>query len=130
MTKATAAKVQAPEPIEEAPQSCPFAGSALPKPQHFTEVLPSMPGAISGIASAHASMIYFEGAPFASEDEGVGRITLTTCRQIGMLADGKTVANDFMVVAHLRGSLPSLARLRDTIDKLLLHVATAGHVPN
>lgn len=97
---------------------------------HFTETLPSAPGAISGIASANAPVIYFEGAPFASVAEGVGRVTLTALREIAPSADGRGVAQDYLVVAHLRGSVPALKRLRKMIDDVLLHAETPEGVPN
>ena len=96
----------------------------------LTETIPSVPGGISGIASANAPFLYFDAAPFANHEEGVGMVTLTASRQIGMTQGGTKVANDFAVVAHLRGSLPAMARLRDIINGLLLHAATPEDTRN
>ncbi len=103
--------------------------STIAAPQ-FTETVPSIPGGISGIASATAPFLFFEQVPFANHHEGVGSVTLTASRQIGMMQGGTRVATDFVVVGHLRGSLPALARLRDTINNILLHAATPEDTRN
>jgi hypothetical protein len=75
------------------------------------ERIPSVAGEISGIASANAPFIYFEGAPFYGHVNGIGKVALTASRQITNAVGGGVLA-DQVIVAHLVGNLPPLELLR------------------
>lgn len=99
-------------------------------PAYFTEAIPSAPGKMSALASANAPFVFFNNAPFGGHDEGVLSITLTAGRLIATQADGTGGAPDFVAVAHLRGSIPAMKRLRQMIDDLVLHAETPEGVRN
>lgn len=91
---------------------------ASPKPQ-TVEIIPSVKGGISALASADAPFIYFENAPFFGLLNGVGQVTLEAGRVFGADADGRPIV-DRVLVGHLRGSLPAIKSLRAALDGIIL----------
>ena len=63
------------------------------------ERIPSVAGGVSAIASAVASVIFFDATPTFGYYNGIAHITLSVMRFLPN--DGK-VASDNMLVAHLR----------------------------
>ena len=90
------------------------------------EVIPSVAGEVSAIASAHAPFLYFDNAPVFGCFDGVVRITLEAVRT--MPTPGQTVSTDRVIVAHLRMSIPAALALKAAIEGALLLAAptTAG----
>jgi hypothetical protein len=86
-------------------------------PVQVVEIIPSVAGDVSGVASANAPFIYFDGAPTFGLNEGVVNITLEALRYVH--AHGKVVS-DKVIVAHLRMSLPAMLRLKSAIEGALL----------
>jgi hypothetical protein len=86
-------------------------------PVQVAEIIPSVAGDVSGIASANAPFIYFDGAPTFGFNEGVANITLEALRYSH--AQGKIVS-DKVIVAHLRMGLPAMLRLKGAIEGALL----------
>ena len=84
------------------------------------EHLPSVENQISALASANAPVVFFDAAAAYAHMEGVGSITLTCLRTLSV--DG-AARSDHIVTAHLRASLPALARLRAAIDSIEAMVA-------
>jgi hypothetical protein len=85
------------------------------------EIIPSVPGSISAIASAHAPFLYFENAGAFGILNGVIRITLDAQRIFP--AEGESVAIDRVVVAHLRMNIPAAMSLKAAIEGALLLAA-------
>ncbi|HEY8006213.1 MAG TPA: hypothetical protein VIE66_05300 [Methylocella sp.] len=83
------------------------------------EIIPSVSGGISGVASAQAPFIYFENAPFFGCLNGVGKVALETSRQIAV-APGGGVLFDRVLVAHLVGNIEAIKSLRAALDGILL----------
>ena|ERR1700760_2372147 len=83
------------------------------------EVIPSVQGSISGVASANAPFIYFENAPFYGLLNGVGQVTLEVGRIFGADPSGKVIM-DRVLVAHLRGNINAIRGLRAALDGILL----------
>jgi hypothetical protein len=83
------------------------------------ERIPSTAGEISGVASANAPFIYFESALFYGHVNGIGKVALTSSRQIAQAAAGG-VLSDHVIVAHLVGNLPAIRALRAALDGILL----------
>lgn len=90
-----------------------------PAPKVTVEVIPSVEGEVSALASANAPFILFEGAPFFGLLNGVAKITLETQRMIAPGPNG-TVLSDRVLVAHLCGNIPAMKALRAAIDGVLL----------
>ena len=88
-----------------------------PKAPVFTEVLPSIEGGISAIASATAPMIFFDNAPTMGNYNGVMHLSLSAMRF--MPGEGRAVA-DSVMVAHLRTNLEGLQSLKIAIEKIEL----------
>ena len=84
------------------------------------ENIPSLAGGISAIASANAPFIYFENVHFYGVLTGVGKVVLTTSRQMSPGGDG--VLTDHIVVATLVGNIPAMRILRAALDGILLMV--------
>jgi hypothetical protein len=89
---------------------------ATPEPL-ATERIPSVEGGISGIGSAHAPIIFFDGAPTMGHYNGVAHITLAAMR---FLPGPDRVIADNVIVAHLRMNMPALMALKDAIAKIEL----------
>ena len=83
------------------------------------ENVPSVAGGISAVASAAAPFIYFEHAMFYGLLNGVGKVALTSSRQIAHGPNG-TVQVDHVLVAHLVGNLPAIKNLRAALDGIIL----------
>lgn len=90
-----------------------------PATPQIVENIPSVATAISGVASANAPFIYFEGAPFFGLINGVGKVVIETTRQIAQNAEGGVVF-DRVIVAHLVGNIPAIRSLRAALDGILL----------
>jgi hypothetical protein len=88
-------------------------------PPHTVEVIPSVQGGLSAIASANAPFIYFDNAPFYGVLNGVGQVTLEAARLFGAAEDGRPII-DRAIVAHLRGNLHAIRSLRAALDGILL----------
>ena len=93
-----------------------MADEAKPMP---VEIIPSVVGGISAIASANAPFVYFENAPFFGLIGGVGKVAITATRQIGNSGEHGVLA-DQVIVAHLVGNLPTIRALRAALDGVLL----------
>jgi hypothetical protein len=91
-----------------------------PAAQH---VSPGSTVTVTHLPTLHGSdvapIISFDEVPYFGNLYGIGRLTLAAQVLSSPGADG-TVSVDHVVTVHLRGSLRSMAALRDTIDKLLL----------
>lgn len=85
----------------------------------IVEIIPSVSGEISAIASANAPFIYFESAPFYGLLNGVGKVTLEVSRQIAN-APGGGVLFDRVLVGYLVGNIPAIRSLRSALDGILL----------
>jgi hypothetical protein len=85
----------------------------------IVERIPSVAGEISAVASANALFMYFEGAPFYGLLSGVGKVALTSSRQIAS-KEGGGVLFDQVIVAHLVGNLPAIRALRAALDGIIL----------
>jgi hypothetical protein len=83
------------------------------------ENIPSVTGSISGIASANAPFIYFEDAPFFGLLNGVGKITVSSSRQIASGPE-RSVLFDQVLVAHLVGNIQATRALRAALDGIIL----------
>ena len=73
----------------------------------------------------HAPIVYFQGAPNFGHMNGIINITLTAIRSFPA-ADGKSIDEDVMIVAYLRGNIPAALALRKAIDDALLLAQPAG----
>lgn len=87
-------------------------------PPLIVETIPSLQGAVSGIASAHAPILYFENAPAFGHMNGILKVTLTATRDIP-LANNK-IASDHVVVAHLRMNQQAARALKTALEGALL----------
>jgi hypothetical protein len=87
------------------------------------EIIPSEAGEISGIASAHAPFVYFDGAPTFGHHAGVLSITLEAVR---FMTVRQQLTRDRIVVAHLRMSVPAAKDLKAAIERALLLAAPAA----
>jgi hypothetical protein len=83
------------------------------------EIIPSVTGGISAIASAGAPFIYFDSANFYGLINGVGQVTLEASRLMAAGPDGR-IAIDRVVVAHLKCSLTAIKGLRAALDGIIL----------
>lgn len=83
----------------------------------LTEIIPGVVGELSALASAQAPFIYFDNAPTFGLNEGIANVTLEAFRNL--LIQGE-VRNDRVIVAHLRMSLPTVHRLRNALDGIIL----------
>jgi hypothetical protein len=83
------------------------------------EVIPSVTGGISAIASAGAPFIYFDSANFYGLINGVGQVTLEASRLMAAGPDGRIAINR-VVVAHLKCSLAAIKGLRAALDGIIL----------
>ena len=88
----------------------------MPSP---VEVIPSVAGGISGIASASAPFVYFDSVNFYGIINGVGQVTLEANRLMATGPDGR-IAIDRVVVAHLKCSLTAVKSLRAALDGIIL----------
>jgi hypothetical protein len=89
---------------------------AVPK---TVENIPSIAGGISAIASANASIIYFDNAPFYGLLNGIAKVALSFNRQIASHPPAG-VLSDQVLVAHLVGNLAAIKGLRAALDGILL----------
>lgn len=85
------------------------------------ETIPSIEGGISGIGSAHAPFLYFEGAPAFGTVSGIVQITLEAQRIFPTATGAPGI--DRVIVAHLRMNIPAALSLRAAIDGALLLAA-------
>jgi hypothetical protein len=83
------------------------------------EIIPSVAGGISGIASAKAPFIYFETAPFFGLINGIGKVAIEASRPIAHAPD-QGVLFDRVLVAHLVGNISAIRSLRAALDGILL----------
>jgi hypothetical protein len=93
------------------------------------EVVPSVAGEISAIASAHAPFLYFEDATAFGHHNGIIRITLEAARIIPAPGNPRAVVTDRVVVAHLRMNVPAARSLKAAIEGALLLAAPAAGTP-
>ena len=94
---------------------------SVPSP---VEIIPSVSGGVSAIASAHAPFLYFEGAPSFGHINGVIRVTLTASRDMPAL-DAPNPRSDDVVVAHLRMNYQAARSLKAALEGALLLAAPA-----
>lgn len=97
-------------------------------PPVLTEIIPSVAGKISAIASANAPFVYFENAALYGLLNGIGQVTLDAQRLSANAVDG-AVAIDRVFVAHLRGNLAAIRSLRAALDGVLLMAAPKPEGP-
>jgi hypothetical protein len=83
------------------------------------EILPSVQGGVSAIASAHAPFLYFENVPAVGHLNGIIRVTLTASRDMP-IPGADAPGTDQVVVAHLRMNVPAAIALRTSLDAALL----------
>jgi hypothetical protein len=81
------------------------------------EVIPSVQGELSAVASASAPFIYFDNASTFGVNERIANITLEANR---VMVVGGQVRGDRVVVAHLRMSVGALTRLKAAIEGIEL----------
>lgn len=96
------------------------------KPSTVTEIIPSMVGRTSALASANAPFIFFDVATSFGVNGGVAAITVEAIRHL-IGPDGPT--RDLVVTAHLRMSMDALRQLRDAIDDIEQIVQPVGDGP-
>jgi hypothetical protein len=84
------------------------------------EIIPSVAGEISAIASAHAPFLYFEGVPAFGHINGIIRITLEASRDLPAPGRPDIAVADRVIVAHLRMNIPAAQALRAALDAALL----------
>ncbi len=87
--------------------------------QSLVEVIPSLTGEVSAIASAHAPFLYFENAPTFANLNGIIRITLEAARDMPT-PGGSGVTTDRVIVAHLRMNTQAAQALKAAIEGALL----------
>lgn len=83
----------------------------------YSELIPSVAGGLSGIASANAPYIFFDEIGSFGSYNGIAHMSLEALRFMGV--DGQ-LRTDRVVVAHLRMNLVALKGLKDTISKIEL----------
>jgi hypothetical protein len=88
--------------------------TAAPTP---VEIIPSLQGQVSAIASASAPFVYSDIAQTFGFNSGVANITLEAIR---FLVIGAKPPNDRVMVAHLRMSVAGLASLKNAINGIEL----------
>lgn len=88
------------------------------------EQIPSVPGSLSALASAHAPFIYFDSCPNYGFNGGVANLSLEAIRFTAS-PTGQGVLADRVTVAHLRMSLDAVRALRAAIDGIELLAAPA-----
>ena len=88
------------------------------------EVIPSVAGEISAVASAHAPFLYFDNISAFGYVNNVVRITDEAVRD--MPTPGQTVSLDRVIVAHLRMNIPAARALEAAIEGALLLAAPAA----
>jgi hypothetical protein len=98
------------------------------KPQVVVETIPSLEGGISALASAHAPFLYFEQASAIGHLNGMIRVTLEASRDVPMPFGG--VANDRVIVAHLRMNIPAAHSLKAALEGALLLATRAAGTPD
>jgi hypothetical protein len=96
-----------------------------PNPSHV-ETIASVERGISTMANA--PFIYFDNAPAYGLLNGIGQVTLEAGRIFWADAPSK-VATDRVLVAHLRGSLPAIKRLRAALDGIILMAEPKAKAP-
>ena len=94
---------------------------AIPNP--VTELIPSVKGGLSGIASANAPFIYID--EFSNHGQYNGTVHIT-CEALRFINVNDTATNDRVVVAHLRMNLHALAALKDVVAKLEASLERTG----
>jgi predicted HAD superfamily phosphohydrolase YqeG len=90
------------------------------------EIIPSLSGEVSALASANAPFLFFDGAPVFGMNNGIVNMSLEAARHTLV---GDQVLTDRVVVAHLRTSLVGLQQLKKAIEGIeLLARASDGGV--
>jgi hypothetical protein len=93
-------------------------GDEINKPAPVTvEQIPSVSGGMSAIANAVAPVIFCDAVPTFGYYNGIAHMTLSTMRFLPV--DGK-VAQDNMIVAHLRMNMVALQGLKAAIAAIEL----------
>ncbi len=88
-----------------------------------TEQIPSVKGALSGIASAGAPFIFIDEFPNSGYYNGIAHIT---CEAIRFTTINNSVVTDRITVAHLRMNAQALKALKmaiENIDKMVIRDA-------
>ena len=94
------------------------------------EVIPSVAGEISAIASAHAPFLYFEHASAFGHLNGIIRITLEAARIMPAPGNPRAAVTDRVIVAHLRMNVPAALSLKAAIEGALRLAAPASGAPS
>jgi hypothetical protein len=81
------------------------------------EQIPSVSGGMSALANAVAPVIFCDAVPTYGHYNGIAHMTLSTMRFLPV--EGK-VAQDNMIVAHLRMNMVALRALKDAIAAIEL----------
>jgi hypothetical protein len=93
------------------------------------EVIPSVAGEISAIASAHAPFLYFEQISAFGHLNGIIRITLEASRDMPAPGNPQAAVADRVIVAHLRMNVPAALSLKAALEGALLMAAPAAGTP-
>ena len=80
------------------------------------EVIPSVQGGISAIASSNAPVIFFDNFANHGTYNGIAHLTLVVMRF--MPGSDNSLAQDNAIVAHLRMNLAALAALKNSIIEI------------
>jgi hypothetical protein len=96
-----------------------------PPPPVVVEQIPSIPGSLSALASAHAPFIYFDSCPNYGFNAGVANLSLEAIRFTAS-PNGQGVLADRVTVAHLRMSLDAVRALKAAIEGIELLAAPAA----
>ena len=95
-------------------------------PPAVIEQIPSAPGSLSGLASAHAPFLYFDSVPNYGFNAGVANLSLEAVRFTAN-PTGQSVMADRVTVAHLRMSIDAVRALKAAIEGIeLLATPAAG----
>jgi hypothetical protein len=93
------------------------------------EVIPSVAGEISAIASAHAPFLYFEDVTAFGHVNGIIRITLEAARILPAPGNPAAAVIDRVIVAHLRMNVPAARSLKAALEGALLLAAPVAGTP-
>jgi hypothetical protein len=83
------------------------------------ELIPSIRGGVSALASAHAPFLYFEDAIAFNHLNGIIRLTLTASRDVPE-PGSQGAGTDLVIVAHLRMNVPAALSLKAALEGALL----------
>lgn len=89
----------------------------------LSEVIPSVAGGVSALASANAPFILFDEVGSHGHYGGIAHISLETVRFMGVDGECRT---DKVVTAHLRMNMAALQALKNAISAIELLAQTGS----